>query len=192
MNAVTKKQLQTDFLNDMIVVGAGDIGKAVVDTITEWGFFDMPASTKYHGTNEGDLFRHSQAMAHTLLRITKACNIKWQNSRSPFIVGYFHDLCKCDSYRHTVLGKTLLGTELVDEKTWEYRDDQILKGHGDKSVMLASTLCQLTEEEMLCIRYHMGAYNTDDWQGFDRAIRKYQTVLWTHQADMIASKVSGV
>ena len=76
--------------------------------------------------------------------------------------------------------------------TWEHRKDQLLEGHGDKSVMLASTLCKLTEEEMLCIRYHMGAYKTDDWNGFDRAIKKYETVLWTHTADMLASKVGGI
>ena len=45
------------------------------------------------------------------------------------------------------------------------------------------------EEEMLCIRFHMGAYITDDWDSFDRAIRKYQSVLFTHTADMYASKV---
>lgn len=191
MNAVDRKLLQNQFLNDMFIIGANDIGKSVLDTITEWGFFDMPASTKYHGTKEGDLFRHSQSVAHELLRITKACNIKWQNPRSPFVVGYFHDLCKCDSYKHSIIGETSDGKP-TDYPKWEYRDDQILKGHGDKSVMLASTLLQLTEEEMLCIRYHMGAYNTDDWQGFDRAIRKYETVLWTHQADMLASKVLNV
>jgi hypothetical protein len=51
---------------------------------------------------------------------------------------------------------------------------------------------QLTEEEILCIRYHMGAYEKDAWDYFDRAIRKYETVLWTHTADMVASKVKGV
>ena len=48
------------------------------------------------------------------------------------------------------------------------------------------------EEEMLCIRFHMGAYVTDDLDAFDRAIRKYQSVLFTHTADMYASKVKDV
>jgi len=50
----------------------------------------------------------------------------------------------------------------------------------------------LTEEEILCIRYHMGAYNCDDWEGYDKAIRKYPNVLFTHTADMYASKVLGL
>lgn len=51
---------------------------------------------------------------------------------------------------------------------------------------------KVKEEEMLCIRFHMGAYVTGDWDAFDRAIRKYQSVLFTHTADMYASKVKDV
>jgi len=32
----------------------------------------------------------------------------------------------------------------------------------------------------------------DEWDYFDKAIRKYPTVLWTHTADMIASKVKDI
>lgn len=63
---------------------------------------------------------------------------------------------------------------------------------GDKSVMMLSQVMTLTEEEMLCIRFHMGAYVTSEWDAFDRAIRKYQSVLFTHTADMYASKVKDV
>ena len=75
---------------------------------------------------------------------------------------------------------------------YEYNTNTLLKGHGSKSVMILSQLFTLTEEEMLCIRYHMGAYEKEEWPEFDAAIRKYQNVLWTHQADMLASKVDDV
>lgn len=184
--------LRREFIDDMTRVGAGGVAQAAVDKLTEWGFFNMPASTKYHGTREGDLFLHSKNVAHELERITKACGVEWADPRSPILIGYFHDLCKCDSYRRPVVASTIGGDPVSDNNSWEYRKDQLLEGHGDKSAMLASTLCKLTEEEMLCIRYHMGAYKTDDWNGFDRAIKKYETVLWTHTSDMLASKVRGV
>lgn len=187
-----KAQLKKEFINDFDKVGEKELALNIVELLDDWGFFNMPASTKYHGTREGDLFLHSKNVAHELKRITEACGVEWKHPRSPILVGYFHDLCKCDSYRPAILGKTLTGGDIVSSGKWEYRDDQLLAGHGDKSAILAGTLCKLTEEEMLCIRYHMGAYNTDDWKGFDRAIRKYETVLWTHQADMLASKVVGV
>ena len=192
MEISTVFNLRRQFIEDMTSVGAGEIALYSVGKLTEWGFFDMPASTKYHGTNEGDLFRHSRTVADELKRITDACGVQWQDPRSPILVGYFHDLCKCDYYQRPVIKHRVDGHPIVDTKSWEHRYDQVLSGHGDKSVMLASLLCRLTEEEMLCIRYHMGAYNKDDWNGFDRAIKKYQTVLWTHQADMLASKVVGV
>ena len=85
----------------------------------------------------------------------------------------------------------MMGTGEVkgEEAHFEHSNDYILKGHGDKSIMLLSQFMTLTEEEILCIRYHMGAYNRDDWEGFDKAIRKYPNVLFTHTADMYASKV---
>ena len=100
----------------------------------------------------------------------------------------FHDLCKCDQY---VKKSPELDFE-HEAPVYEYNDKMLLKGHGAKSVMLLSQFITLTEEEMLCIRYHMGAYEKEEWQEFDLAIRKYETVLWTHTADMLASKVDNI
>ena len=103
-------------------------------------------------------------------------NIEWLNPRSPYIVGMFHDLCKIDLYA-------------TNEVTGEYihKDDNLSPAAAVNHN--AAPWMHLTEEEVLCIRYHMGAYEKDDWEYYDRAIRKYQTVLWTHTADMVASKV---
>ena len=106
----------------------------------------------------------------------------------------FHDLCKIDNYLTVVddPGEIMMGTgkEKGKEIHFEYNPNTILKGHGDKSVMLLSQFMTLTEEEILCIRFHMGAYEgQDQWDNYDKAIRKYETVLFTHTADMYASKV---
>ena len=55
--------------------------------------------------------------------------------------------------------------------------------------MMLSRFINLTEEELFCIRFHMGAYEKENWAEYDRAIRAYENVLWTHTADMYASKV---
>lgn len=147
------------------------------------GFKISPASTKYHGAYAGGLYLHSEAVTENLLRFTYDLNLKWQREESPYIVGMFHDLCKIDAYKR----------EIVDDSNSEkytWNEDQLLKGHGEKSVMLLSQFMTLTEEEILCIRYHMGAYETDDWKQFDLAIKKYPNVLYTHTADMLASKLS--
>ena len=156
--------------------------------LNEMGFFTAPASTKYHGAYEGGLFDHSFAVYQQLKLLTQRNGLAWQLDTSPFVVGMYHDLCKCDQYL-----KIELPTGLeYEQPQWEYNKDTMLSGHGDKSVLLLCQHMSLTEEEVLCIRFHMGAYQTDDWAQFDRAIRKYPNVLWTHMADMLASKVDDV
>ncbi len=170
------------------------MGDTVPTEFTEWlqihGFFTAPASTKYHGAYEGGLFDHSECVTIELVRLTEQLQLEWQNPRSPYIVGMFHDLCKIDTYRHPKLGTTLDGETVYDVDKWEYNPDTALVGHGDKSVMLLSQHLQLTEEEIFCIRYHMGAFtDKDEWKYYGDAIKKYPNVLWTHTADMVASKI---
>lgn len=148
------------------------------------GFFDAPASTKYHGAHPGGLYDHSRAVCARLIELTRLNSLRWQREESPFIIGMFHDLCKCDQY--------IASSEENGEITYTYNTNTPLKGHAPKSIMVATQITSLTEEEVLCIRFHMGAYETDDWDGFDKAIRKYQNVLWTHLADMLASKVDDI
>lgn len=143
------------------------------------GFFTAPASKKYHGNYEGGLFDHSLVVAESLVKFTEQNDLRWMDKRSPYIVGMFHDLCKMDLYLH-------------NEKGYEYSSQTILTGHGEKSIMILSTMMQLTMEEVLCIRYHMGSYNTDEWNEYDKAIKSFPNVLWTHHADMYASKIIGV
>lgn len=158
----------------------GDFTDSVIlDKLVEIGFFEAPASTKYHGNYPGGLFDHSLMVAEELVRITDKLGIDWKRKRSPFIVGMYHDLCKCDSYEK-------------NDDGYVYSNHDSFPGHGAKSVMVLSTIHQLTEEEVFCIRYHMGAYEKEEWNYYDRAIRKYQNVLWTHVADMSASKIHNV
>ena len=140
------------------------------------GFFRQAASTKFHGCYEGGLYDHSAAVTRNLLMLTDKLNLSWRREMSPYIIGMLHDLCKIDQYIRT-------------EKGFRFNRDAELKGHGEKSTILVSRFMELTKEELFCIRYHMGAYEEDDWDGFDRAIRKYPNVLYTHTADMVASKV---
>lgn len=75
------------FYKDMKSVGATDLCDKCIGRLIMNGFFDMPASTKYHGTDRGDLFRHSMHVAHRLKEITEKMDIKWQNPRSPILIG---------------------------------------------------------------------------------------------------------
>lgn len=170
-------------MNDRLLkfdeIMTGVISEEDKGILIDYGFFNAPASIKYHGNYEGGLLDHSLEVTKCLIDITQRFELKWLRPESPYIVGMLHDLCKVDDY---VIG---------DDGKWTYNPSMV-PGHGQKSVDILSGMIDLTEEEILCIRYHMGAYVSSDWSGYDESIKKYETVMWTHHADMYASKVKNV
>lgn len=147
------------------------------------GFFEAPASTKYHGAYYGGLFDHSLEVTKALVELTDKLGLKWTRPESPYIVGMFHDICKCDLYCYD-----------VETSGYTYNPHLIINGHGEKSVIMLQKMMMLTDEEIACIRWHMGAYEKDPkmWEYYGNAIAMYPNVLYTHTADMIASKIKGV
>ena len=132
------------------------------------------------------MFDHSLQVTKELIKLTDSLHLQWSRKGSPVIIGMFHDLCKTDLYEVKSLQQD------GDKMCVEYKHSETPSlwgpGHGSKSVLIASTIIQLTPEEVACIRYHMGAYEKDEWDNLDVAIRRFNNVLWTHTADMMASK----
>lgn len=151
--------------------------------LIQMGYFESPASTKYHGAYAGGLYDHSKEVYFALANLTGELGSPWMRPESPFIIGMFHDLCKADLYEQT--------TNSSQESAWVHKPT-LLTGHGEKSIMLLSTLMQLTEEEMMCIRFHMGAFVAEDMKAYGDAVERFPNVLYTHTADMIASKIKGI
>lgn len=151
--------------------------------LDELGYFTAPASISHHSNYIGGLYDHSKQVAIELENLTIKLNLRWDHSRSPFAIGMLHDLCKCDDY------------VLDNNGVWIYNKNKLLPGHGDKSVMLAQQVMSpvqggITDEEMYCIRWHMGAFDDKAyWSCYSAAVRAYPNVLYTHTADMIASQI---
>ena len=145
-------------------------------------FFIAPASTKYHGAYAGGLFDHSLNVANSLCYFTGAqITDPWMRPESPFLVGVLHEVCKIGKY--TV-------NDTHDGFVWSPHGEwPLYGGHGSESLIRIQHMMELTEEEALCIRFHMGPYEKDDWDMYDKAIRKYHNVLWTHTADILTSKI---
>ena len=149
------------------------------------GFFEAPASSKYHGAYPGGLAEHSLSVALNLRDLTSKMKLKWIGGRrSPIMVGILHDVCKVDQY------------EPVDGGGYVYKTDSIFSHHAERSIamILGSGCISMNEEEVACIRWHMGAYEKDanEWKYLNNAIHKYPNVFWTHVADMEASQLQGV
>ena len=166
--------------------GAAVPMKNIIDCLDSIGFFTQPASTRFHGAYEGGLFDHSLQVTKELIKLTDSLHLQWSRKGSPVIIGMFHDLCKTDLYEVKSLQQD--GDKMCVEYKYSETPSLWGSGHGSKSVLIASTIIQLTPEEVACIRYHMGAYEKDEWDNLDVAIRRFNNVLWTHTADMVASK----
>lgn len=162
-----------------------------VDKLKDIGFFEAPASTKWHGAYEGGLFDHSYLVGQELQNLTDKLGLEWQREASPWIVGIFHDLCKVDTYKFVPNKDELFEEGDTENGSWIWDDnDVIIKGHGIKSVIYANRILELTPEEEACILYHMGAFTEEkEWRNYTAAIHKYPNVLYTHTADMIASHI---
>ena len=151
----------------------------LVKFVKTQGFLDAPASAKYHLSRKHGLVLHSVHVMSNLEWLTAKLHLEWQDVRSPYIIGLLHDICKYDNYI------------LCFDGTYTYNDNVRGLGHGDRSVSIIKQYMELTEEEELCIKYHMGAFtDKSEWNNYTEAIHKYPNVLYTHTADMMAAHIS--
>jgi len=138
-------------------------------------FYTDPASTRFHCSYEGGLYEHSKHVMDNLLNLTVSQRLKWEDPESPHIIGMAHDICKIGAYLPDGYGG------------YYYYKDQP-QGHGSLSVRRLLQYIDLTDEEISCIRWHMGAFDKEEnWNRYTAALRKYPNVLWTHTADMMAT-----
>lgn len=156
--------------------------------LEEIGYFEAPASRNYHGAYPSGLLCHSVEVASTLSRFSDNLMLLWERECSPYVIGLFHDLCKCDMYVETQDSPDLIKRQ----HTYHHNKQLVYEGHGAKSILLLAAKMQLTQEEIACIRYHMGFSFPEDTAGYLCACKQYPNILMTHMADMWASQIKGV
>lgn len=159
-----------------------DLGaKILLKDMKHNGFFDAPASTKYHGCYDGGLARHS---LNVFERLMNSGAPKKYTLKTIATVALLHDVCKMDAYRKE---KTEDGKEI-----YVYNKDAFPAGHGEKSVFIIQKYMRLTDEELLAVRWHMGAFD-DAVRGGSRdinaAYRASKLAVWLHLADMEATYI---
>lgn len=151
------------------------------DRLDEIGYFDAPASANHHLAVRGGLAMHSVNVTRNLLYLSAHYGVEWPRVESPYIVGMFHDLCKCFTYHVGADGK-------IEKKRSAY------PGHGTASAYIVMTRLGVTlyEAELMAIVYHMGAFNLGEKElaELDDALELYpKHIVCTHTADMLAARV---
>ena len=168
-----------DYKQKFIEYYQANIHREGADRLLEWlqttDFFTAPASTRYHCACPSGLVQHSVNVYEVMME--KHFDPETDSAESFALCALLHDVCKANYYHR-------------DSDGWTVRD-ALPMGHGEKSVYLIQKYMDLTDEEALAIRWHMGAYD-EDFRGGSRALGEAQDrcalVLALHQADMRATQ----
>lgn len=179
-------------------------------------FYEAPASTKYHLSVTGGLTQHSLDVYHVLInniphRISGKQFMNKYTLESKAIVSLFHDICKInvyfpsirnvknydfnrERYESNAYTKSMIKQDTIGEFVWEQEqtftfNDEFPLGHGEKSLYLIQKYMNLTDDEAMAIRYHMGAFRAEDINNINKVYSKYPLALALHMADMISTYV---
>jgi len=163
------------------------VNRPGIDKLINWleksTFFTDPASTKYHDAEEGGLLNHSLLVYDNYVALTG------KDDETAIIACLLHDVCKIGTYKKVMKNVKSENGQWIQVESYDYQDDGMPYGHGEKSVLMISHFINLTKEEMLMIRWHMGAYESKEcWNNLGKAQEMYPSVLYIHFADMLASK----
>ena len=163
----------------------------LISYIESTDFFTAPASTRFHSSHEGGLLEHS-------LNVYKRLNYRLKNDDLYKNLGYnddtiilvstLHDICKANCYEIDFKNVKNEYGEWVQTPFYTFNDKWPV-GHGEKSVMLIQKYIKLTDEEMLAIRYHMGAYIDGEANKASQAFNLSPLSLALHIADEEATDI---
>lgn len=173
----------------------------VISDLENLGFYEAPASAGHHLNTAGGLVLHSLNTCKAALAVyesMKALEPTLENEvkrESVILASLLHDVCKSDIYERTVKRrKTRIGT-WEDSEGYKITYKKFPMGHGEKSVILL--LCSgldLYDDEMLAIRWHMGAFGLnmssyEDERCYDTSRKLYPLVSIIQVADSLAASI---
>ncbi|MBQ8594050.1 MAG: HD family phosphohydrolase [Bacteroidaceae bacterium] len=130
------------------------------------GFFNAPASTKFHLNYEGGLLEHSLSVCRIAIMVRKQLiairpelEVKLPMD-SVYLITLLHDVCKAEIYKRATKRRKNEQGYWEDYLGYDVDYSDFPAGHGEKSVIvLLQSGLELTKEEIIAIRWHMNAWD---------------------------------
>jgi 23S rRNA maturation-related 3'-5' exoribonuclease YhaM len=161
----------------------------LVAYLDEIGFYDAPASTKYHGAAHGALATHSINVMDCArsLAITW-CGKKWYQAHqdSITICALLHDLGKAGQFGKPLYVENVLKKGPSEAQPFKINTDLMTLPHEVVSIIEATKFIDLTEDEQRAIAWHNGLYGIFK---YDIQGKENELYMIIHFADMWASRV---
>lgn len=163
-----------------------------IENLIKWlnttDFFTAPASTRFHLSRKHGLLEHSLNVYKELVDIwaNESRDLPRYDSDNLIIVSLLHDVCKANFY--SISEKNVKKDNKWVKEPYYMVDDKFPIGHGEKSVILIQRYIKLTAEEIVAIRWHMGAYESkENYNSLSIAFNNYPLALMLHMADLKAT-----
>ncbi len=164
----------------------------VVDFLNDNAFFTLPASTRYQNREMGGLANHSLAVYRFAMQFRNESIAQHPETEellpadSVVIAALLHDTCKVFNYI----------ADANNSNTF-YHNYRFPVGHGEKSV-IALLRCglELTDEEIMAIRWHMGPYELPERESsqerleYNIAMKRTPICRLIQQADKEATRAN--
>lgn len=177
---------------DKLLLGTGREGiEDLIVYLQQIGFYEAPASSKYHGAYEGALAEHSLNVMNCARTLAKA----WLGKKgyeeiqdSITLCALLHDLGKCGQFGKPLYVPNILKSgKASDAQPFRINDDLMTLPHEIVSLVEIGKFLDLTEDEQRAIAWHNGLYGC-----FKYDIQGKETPLYMiiHFADMWASRVT--
>ena len=162
----------------------------LVDYLDEIGFYTAPASTRYHGAEEGALAKHSINVMDCARSLAIAWEgKKWYNAHKDSITlcALLHDLGKAGQFGKPLYVENILKSgKASDAQPYKHNDDLKTLPHEIVSVVEATKFIDLTEEEQRAIAWHNGLYGLFK---YDIPGKEDELYMIIHFSDMWASRI---
>ena len=138
----------------------------VIDYLEKSGFFEAPASTTKHLSRDGGLVEHSLDVLRMAMGLCEEV-VKMRPElaerlpeNSVVIAALLHDVCKSSVYKKGQRWRKDAMGRWESYDTFEADYSRFPVGHGEKSVIMLLRLgLELTNDEIVAIRWHMSAWN---------------------------------
>ncbi len=162
----------------------------VVTELEKSAFFTAPASRRDHMACEGGLMQHSMNVYRMAMLIVKDLRLLRTDlpvsDDSIAIAALLHDVCKSTRYS--------ANPDTTAKEKYLKSHSHLPIGHGEKSViMLLRMGLQLTDDEILAIRWHMSPWdlpltNAELSEDYRQAENTCPLVAIIQAADKLAAK----
>lgn len=156
-------------------------------------FFSAPASTKFHGSEEGGLCLHSITVGKRLFELANVYDKeKVYSPETLAIASLFHDLCKIECYATEMRNTKNEYGKWVQVPFYKFEEQFSYGGHGDKSVFLIMEHMKLTRDEASAINTHMGFSGLTNIGPVSDVYNKNLLAWMLHVADEAATYIDKI